>query len=99
MSVPARFKLCDGVRVAGLGEGWVAFSPQSGETLLLNAESAAVLELLADGPADAQQVAVALAVDAAVAVAEVADALRHTWGPLRDAGLVELADAPAHNVR
>lgn len=91
------FRLCSGIRVESLEQGWVAFSPVSGETLLLNAESAAVLEFLADGPADSVQVSTALAADSQVEVSLVSEAIRHVWGPLTEAGLVEPTDASEHN--
>lgn len=40
-----KFSRVDGVLVEPLGPVWVAFSPASGETTLLNDESAAILEV------------------------------------------------------
>jgi hypothetical protein len=40
-----------GVRIEPVGGAWAAFSPLSGETLLLNDEAAAILEVLtSSGP-------------------------------------------------
>lgn len=86
-----------GVRIARLGEAWAAFSSLSGETMLLNTEAAAIIELLASGPADEDQVAATLAMDTGADATQVIEALRHTWGTLISAGLVELAEAPEHN--
>ena len=48
MEIVAACELVAGVLVEPLGDQWVAFSPASGETHLLNDTSAAVLELLDD---------------------------------------------------
>ena len=71
----------------------------SGETLLLNTEAAAVLELLANGMAD-EAVVVASATGGRRRhrrVAEVNEALRHVWDQLGSAGLIESVVESEHN--
>lgn len=86
-----------GVHIEPLGDSWAAFSGLSGETMLLNTEAAAVVELLASGPLDETQVAETLAADTGADLPEVNEALRHIWGTLVGAGLIELADVSEHN--
>lgn len=92
-----RYGLVDGVRVEALGDAWAAYSPLSGETLVLNTEATALLEHLSGGAADEAAVSAALALDAGADPAEVKEALRHTWGQLTGAGLVEAIAASEHN--
>ena len=92
------YRLAEGVQIAPLDNVWVAFSAVAGDTLMLNTEAAAILELLADGPADAAQVALAMADETGSDVAEVSIALLHVWEQLLAAGLVEASAAPEHNV-
>ncbi len=77
-----------GLRVESIGQGWAAFSPLSGETLLLNDEAAAVLEILAEGPAEADAVCAALAHDSEAPAAQIAASLSQSWEHLMSAGLV-----------
>ncbi|MCY7315563.1 MAG: HPr-rel-A system PqqD family peptide chaperone [Rubrivivax sp.] len=84
-----RFVRAPGVRLAPLGEGWVAFSALSGETHVLNDEGVAILELLdAATPLSALDIAAQLADEVDVPAAELAITLAGAWGPLIDAGLV-----------
>lgn len=92
------YRLAEGVRIASLDNAWAAFSALSGDTLMLNTEAAAILELLAEGPADAVQVAQAMADETGSGVAEVGIALLHVWQQLLAAGLVEASTANEHNV-
>lgn len=92
-----RFRLSDGVRLEPFDGVWAAFSPLSGETMLLNTEAAAVLELLASGPADAAQIAQALAEDSGTELKQVNEALRHVWDQLLATGLVQTTTVPEHN--
>lgn len=52
-----------GVLVAPVGTAWAGFSPLTGDTLILNNESAAILEVLALGPCSLAQLAAELASD------------------------------------
>lgn len=54
-----------------LGDIWVAFSPASAETILLNNESAAILEILADGELDLTAIAKILSLDCGVSEIEL----------------------------
>jgi len=83
----ARYVRRPGVRVEAVGEGWYAYSPASGETLRLNVEMAAVLELLDVG--DEAAIAGVLAADTGLPVASIAASLTGIWDQLRDAGLIQ----------
>jgi len=76
------------VRVESIGDGWAAFSALSGDTLLLNAESASVLEILAEEPADTSAVCAALAADTGLPAAVIAERLSDSWSRLIGSGLV-----------
>lgn len=82
----------DDIVVEPLGSWWVAFSPASGESSLLNDESAAILEVLQDGPADALSVCSALAQDTGVPTEGLVSAVQAHWQQLIDAGLVRPID-------
>ena len=80
-------------RLEALGHGWVAYGGASGETLYLNDESAAILELLRDeGPADLAAVCRALAADSGLEAEAVAAAVSQGWAPLVEAGLIRAVD-------
>jgi hypothetical protein len=83
-----------GVRVEDLDGIWAAFSPASGETLLLNDTSAAVLEVLdAHGTLTDSRIAELLAADSGGTRDEVTSALADCWPGLLQAGLLRDADA------
>jgi hypothetical protein len=92
-----RYSLAGGARVESLAETWAAFSPLSGDTLQLNTEAVAILELLAQGPMEDIAVCDALAGDTQSDVAEIAEAIRHVWAQLILAGLVRVDSGSAHN--
>lgn len=77
-----------GVIVQPVGNIWAAFSETSGETLLLNDEGAAVLEVLAQGVADLDDIVGNLSVDSGVGRSAIAAALTECWSRLIEAGLV-----------
>ena len=86
----ARYAGAAGVRFEELGEVWAAYSPASGETNLINAESAVLLEwLLSFGPADAAQAAAGLASDVGIAVSVLESRLQLGLDPLLSAGLIQ----------
>ena len=85
-----RFALVNGVELAPVGEVWAAFSPISGETILLNDESAAFLECLSDGPSDLAAVSAALALDCGLPAEQVAATLATHWPRLIEAGLLRI---------
>lgn len=85
------------ILVEPIGAVWAAYSPASGETLLLNDESAAILEILRDGPANAHSVCTALAEDSGRPAEDWAPMLDAHWPQLINAGLVrQLADTTTH---
>jgi PqqD family protein of HPr-rel-A system len=83
-----RFALVEGLELAPLGDVWAAFSPISGETALLNDESAAILECLRDGPADLDAVSAALALDCGLPAEQLAAMLETHWPSLIGSGLL-----------
>lgn len=85
-----------GSRVEPIGRVWAAFSPVSGETLLLNDTSAAILEILEQGPADTATVAAAFAADQGLSPAQIEPLLDASWQDLIAAGLVRRV-APLHS--
>jgi len=85
-----RYRLIDGVRVESIAATWAAFSPVSGETLQLNDEAAAILELLALGPLDSDVVRDTLAEETQTEPAKVGEAISHVWSQLILAGLVRV---------
>ncbi len=91
-----RFVRAPGVRLAPLGEGWVAFSALSGETHVLNDEGVAILELLdAPSPQSSADIAARLADEVGMPASELEGTLAGAWEPLIDAGLVREHRAPA----
>jgi PqqD family protein of HPr-rel-A system len=86
--VPALYGRAEGVLVAPMGHLWAAFSPNSGETMLLNDEGAAILELLEAGPLNSDAVCEALAADSGLPVDTLTDPVRASWPRLMEAGLV-----------
>lgn len=90
-----RFARADNALVEPVGHLWVAFSPVTGETALLNDESAAILEILEHGPADTERVCAQLSVDSGIAVEALAPIVDASWGSLIDAGLVRVLPEPA----
>lgn len=85
-----QFQRVPGVLVEPVGMAWAAFSPLSGETILLNNESAAVLEVLEAGPACGPDVVAALADDCGLAPSDLAPIVSEAWARLVEAGLVTL---------
>lgn len=89
-----RWAWAAGSRLQALGEGWVAYGGASGETLYLNDESAAILEVLRDeGAASFDAVCRALAADSGLAPEELAPAAAEGWSLLVEAGLIRAVDA------
>ena len=81
--------LVPGVLVEALGSSWVSYSPASGQTHVLNDESAAVLEVLGlhDGFSPAQVCAV-LAADSGASVEQIEQTMGAAWRLLVDSGLI-----------
>lgn len=87
------FALVDGVLLEPMGELWVAYSPASGETVLLNDASAAILEILADGELDAREVVAQLAADMSLDAGLIGDVADGCWPVLTNAGLIRAKSA------
>lgn len=86
---PAYARVPD-IRIEAIGDLWAAFSPASGETMLLNDTCAAILEILSHGPTDEAGICAAIATDSGLAEPEVASRLADSWRGLIDAGLLHL---------
>lgn len=83
-----RYERREGVLVEAIGPVWAAFSPATGETTLLNDESAAVLEVLENGAASSEAICAELADDCGLGVASLAHVIEACWPRLIEAGLV-----------
>lgn len=90
-----RFACAPGLRVELIGDTWIAYSPQSGETLMLNDESAAVLEVLREAPGTIAAVCERLAADLDADAADLMQRIEPSWSLLTDGGLVVEHDAAA----
>ena len=77
-----------GVLVEPIGHLWAAFSPVTGETSLLNDESAAILEVLDERASTSAEVCSALAADSGLATDELLPAITESWQLLVEGGLV-----------
>jgi PqqD family protein of HPr-rel-A system len=83
------FRRAPGALVEPIGEQWVAFSPLSGETHILNDSSAAVLECLPPQQTRADvEVYAMLSEDSQLSLAEVESVLGPCWAQLVEAGLI-----------
>lgn len=82
-----------GVCMIELGALWGAFSPLSGQTVLLNTEAVAILEVLREQPGDLPDVCQTLAMDTGLDAAELLQRSQGVWQQLLDAGLLEPATA------
>ena len=80
----------DGFRLEAMGDVWVAYSPCSGQTHLLNDESAALLEWLQeiDCPGTTAAAAMAFASPNDPAGDTLAQRIEWAWVPLEQAGLI-----------
>jgi hypothetical protein len=89
-----------GSELEPLGEGWVAFSSLANQTLILNNEAAAVLDVLADAPATSKEIARIIANDTGLPAPEVDHLIGVAASMLRLAGLVRVcaASAAVHSV-
>lgn len=83
-----RFARTDGILVEPIGHLWAAFSPVTGETALLNDESASILEVLELAPADTTGVCALLSLDSGIAPGELLELVKTSWTQLIEAGLV-----------
>ena len=77
------------VLVEPITGGWVAFSPKSGKTSVLNDESASILEVLRSGPTSADATAAQLGIETGLDSDHLLPLLQPHWQQLIDAGLIE----------
>lgn len=89
----------DGVRCTDLGAIWAVYSPLSGQTLMLNTEAVAMLEVLQDQPGDLVSVCKALAADGHHESAALEASCRGAWVQLVDSGLLQLAVPASYRFR
>lgn len=85
-----RYARVQGVLVEPLGQIWAAFSPASGDTVLVNDECAAVLEVLLLEPGDTERVCSALAADNQLDGPSLQTMVESSWPRLIEAGLVQV---------
>lgn len=71
-----------------MGDSWVAFSPLSGETMVLNDESAAIIEVLSESPASIESVCATLAADLGESPQALMPRIAPHWSQLIESGLV-----------
>lgn len=83
-----RFARVEGVLVEPIGDAWAAYSPASCETILLNDESAAILEILEAGAASTEAIGETLATDSGLEVDTLIPLVNDSWPRLLEAGLV-----------
>lgn len=81
-----------GVRSTDLGQLWAVYSPLSGQTLMLNTEAVAMLEVLREQPGQLDSVCRILAADSGRDAAELEALCSSAWQQMLDAGLLEPAD-------
>lgn len=82
------YRRVDGVVVEPVGRLWAAFSPATGETTLLNDESASILEVLGSEAMGTTEICVCLAADSGLPSGSIAEVVRASWPRLIEAGLV-----------
>jgi len=92
---PVRYGLVAGVLVEALGDGWVAYSPASGETAMLNNECAAMLEVLRETPRDSASVGATLSQDCGVPAEQLLPMLEAHWQLLVSGGFVRRCESDA----
>jgi PqqD family protein of HPr-rel-A system len=85
------YEIVPGARVEAVGAAWAAYSPVSGETMLLSPEGAVVMEILAEGSSDQSRLCSALARDCGLPEELIGDQLGAAWPRLVEAGLVRRA--------
>ena len=86
--MPTRYVPAPGLLIEALGDGWAAFSPLSGETMLLNDESAVIIELLSERPQDHSSLCMALSADTGLEPHELGARIDDAWPKLLEGGLI-----------
>lgn len=82
------YRRVDGVVVEPVGHLWAAFSPATGETTLLNDESASILEVLGSELMGTTEICACLAADSGLPPDSLAEVVGASWPRLIEAGLV-----------
>lgn len=82
------YVLAGNVLVEPIGHLWAAFTPATGETSLLNDETASILEVLGLGAASTESVCSCLAADSGLDAAALTEMVETCWPRLIEAGLV-----------
>lgn len=82
------YERIDGILVEPMGHFWAAFSPATGETTLLNDESASILEVLESGVSGTASICALLAADSGLPADSLVDIVLASWPCLIEAGLV-----------
>lgn len=77
-----------GLLLTPLDEVWVAYSPLSGETMVINNETASILEVLRERCGDLASVCEALAREVDLDPVDVAGTIGAAWKQLIEAGLI-----------
>jgi PqqD family protein of HPr-rel-A system len=90
-----RYVRTPGILIEPIGHLWAAFSPASGETALINDESAAILEVLECGACETAAVCSALALESQVDAEALQALVEASWPRLIEAGLVRPSDVGA----
>ena len=84
------YRRVDGVVVEPVGHLWAAFSPATGETTLLNDESASILEVLGSEVMGTTEICACLAADSGLPSDSLTEVVRASWPRLVEAGLVRI---------
>lgn len=84
----ARYARVEGTLVEPVGDVWAAFSPSTGETVLVNHETASILELLGAGADNTAEICAVLAADCGLDADSLAEVVEACWPRLLEAGLV-----------
>ena len=90
-----KFSRVVGLELVSLGEVWAAFSPASAETILLNNESAAILETLVDGDLDMLTITNVLSRDCGLSEVELLPIIQAHCPRLVESGFLRLISGGA----
>lgn len=81
-----------GLKMESLGDSWAVYSARSGDTVQLNNEAAAVLEMIGESGLDGSAVTALISKEACVDAAQVAEQLVELWPQLVALGFVDPRD-------
>lgn len=83
-----RLQVRPGVLLEPLGAVWACFSPANGQTLLLNTEAAAFLEVLLEMPRSIAEIDAVMSADGGVPLGSITSILEDTAVDLEATGLI-----------